>query len=84
MPRLDGKEGTLSGRNRNNVHRILSSMLTNAVYWQLIYDNPIKRVRPPKQEKHVARFYNEEETVKMLSCLENEEMKYNTIPILKY
>ncbi len=75
-PRLDGKEGTLSGRSRNNVHRILSSMLTNALYWQLISENPIKRVRPPKQEKHVAKFYNEEETVKMLSCLESEELKY--------
>jgi integrase len=75
-PRLDGKEGVLSGRARNNIHRILSSMLTNAVYWQLIPENPIKRVRPPKQEKHVARFYTEQETVKMLSCLENEEMKY--------
>ena len=76
MPRLDGKDGVLSGRARNNIHRILSSMLTNAVYWQLIPENPIKRVKPPKQEKHVARFYTEEETVKMLSCLENEEMKY--------
>jgi integrase len=75
-PRLDGKEGVLSGRARNNIHRILSSMLTNAVYWQLIPENPIKRVRPPKQERHVARFYTEQETVKMLSCLENEEMKY--------
>jgi integrase len=76
MPRLDGNEGTLSGRSRNNIHRILSSMLTNAVYWQFISENPIKRVKPPKQEKHKAKFYNEEETVKMLSCLETEEMKY--------
>lgn len=75
-PRLDGQEGVLSGRSRNNVHRILSSMLTNAVYWQLISENPVKRVRPPKQEKHKAKFYNEEETIRMLSCLENEDMKY--------
>jgi integrase len=74
--RLDGKEGKLSGRSKNNIHRIISSMLNDAMQWQLISYNPASRVQPPKQEKHKAKFYDEVQSVKMLACLEEEELKY--------
>ena len=76
--RLDGKEGKLSGRSRNNIHRILSSMLNDAMQWQLIPYNPASRVQPPKQEKHKAKFYDEVQSIKMIACIDKEELKFKT------
>lgn len=76
--RLDGREGKLSGRSKNNIHRILSSMLNDAMQWQLIPYNPVSRVQPPKQEKHKAKFYDEVQSVKMIACLDKEELKFKT------
>jgi integrase len=76
--RLDGKEGTLSGRSKNNIHRIISSMLNDAMQWQLIPYNSASRVQPPKQEKHKAKFYDEVQATNMIACLEQEELKFKT------
>ena len=42
-PRLDGKDGSISGKTRQNIHRILSSMMNDAVQWQIMPSNPARR-----------------------------------------
>lgn len=37
-------------------HRIMSAMLQNAVYWQLLSANPARRVKPPKTKKAKMEF----------------------------
>lgn len=77
--RLDGKQGTLSSRTILHHHRLISSILTEAVQWQLILDNPCKRVKAPRTEKTEARHYNEEQTETMITLLESEPIKYRTM-----
>lgn len=48
-----GKHHEYSPNTIKRVHQIISSSLNTAVYWQLIEDNPCKRVKPPKVEKQV-------------------------------
>ncbi len=77
--RLDGKEGTISGKSKLNLHRILSSMLNDAVQWQIMASNPTTKVAPPKTNKTVAESYDEEWTAKLLECLAQEEFKWQVI-----
>jgi len=53
-------------------------MLNDAMQWQLIPYNPASRVQPPKQEKHKAKFYDEVQSIKMIACIDKEELKFKT------
>ncbi len=48
--RKDGKKGGYSPSTVKKCHAVLSSILTTAVYWQVIEANPCDRVAPPKQK----------------------------------
>ncbi len=67
---------SLSSNTINHYHRLISSILTCAVQWQLIFSNPAERVKPPKIEKHEAAHYDEDSTEMVLQLLENEPIKY--------
>lgn len=60
-------------------HRLISSILSCAVQWQVIFSNPAERVKPPKVEQKEAPHYDEEMTAKVLELLENEPIKYRTM-----
>lgn len=77
--RMDGKPGGLSNRTILHHHRLLSSILTAAVQWQLILDNPARRVKPPKVEKTEAKHYDEEQTEAVLVLLKKEPLKYQVM-----
>lgn len=72
---LDEEKG-LSSRTILHHHRLISSILTSAVHWQLIFSNPTERVKPPKIEKQEAKHYDEDQTGRMLELLEQEPIKY--------
>jgi len=74
--RKDGKPGGLSPNNIRHHHRVISSILQDAVEWQVIRSNPAARVKPPKVPKKQAACYDEEQTAVMLTALENEPLKY--------
>lgn len=80
--REDGKKGGLSEKTILQHHRIISSILQDAVQWQVIPANPASRVKPPKVKKKAAAFYDEEQTAALLMALENEPMQYRVIIIL--
>lgn len=69
----------LSSRTIAHHHRLISALLTAAVQWQLIESNPAKRLKPPKVEKSHAKFYDNEDVVKMFECLENEPLQYKVM-----
>ncbi len=73
---LKGEPRGLSDRTIKHHHRVISSMLTTAVYWQFITDNVAKRVKPPKVERSRAEFYDESETERLLILLEDAPLKY--------
>lgn len=76
---MNGEPAPLSDQTIKHHHRLISSILQTAVYWQLILNNPASRVKPPKVEKAEAAHYDEETVEKMLKLLENEPLKYKTM-----
>ncbi len=71
--------GILSGQTVKHHHQVISSILTCAVQWQIIFNNPAIRVKPPKVEKTEAGHLEEEITEKLLSLLDNEPLKYKVM-----
>lgn len=80
--RLDGKLGGLSDNTILYHHRIISSIMQDAVQWQVIPSNPASRVKPPKVKKKTAGFYDEEQTATLFTAIEKEHIQYQAIVIL--
>lgn len=80
--RMDGKDGLLSGESILYCFRVLSSMLQDAVQWQIIVSNPCTRVKPPKAGHTEIELLNEEDLARMLQFLIDEPLKYRTIVML--
>lgn len=82
--RKDGKPGGYSDRIIKYQWQILSSALQQAVYWQIISENPCKRVKPPKNIKGnnekitdtKVNYYNEEQTKLLFDIIIDEPAKY--------
>ena len=62
----------LAGKTISHHHRLISSILNQAVFWQVITDNPTHRVQPPKYERKEAKYLDEEQTATLLHLLDNE------------
>ena len=69
----------LSNKTIRHHHRLISSILNQAVFWQVIPSNPAQRVRPPKVERMEAKYLDEKQTAKLLELLENESMLHKTM-----
>lgn len=66
-----GKKHAYSTTSIKRYYAVLSSCMTQAVYWQLIEDNPCRRVRPPKAErKKEVKAFTLEEAQTFLSFLD--------------
>lgn len=70
---------TLGKRTVRHHHVVISSILSTAVVWQVILDNPAKRVKPPKAPRLEAKFLDELQTTHLLECLQKEPIKYQTM-----
>lgn len=69
----------LSGKTILHHHRLISSILSTAVQWQVIFSNPCERVKPPKVEKKEPRYLDEEEASRLLDLLDYEDIQYRTM-----
>lgn len=82
--RKDGKPGGYSNRIIKYQWQILSSALQQAVYWQILPENPCKRVKVPKNinndnEKSTdikVKYYDENQTILLLDIIKTELIKY--------
>lgn len=72
------KNKTLSDKTIAGHHRVLSSMLTTAVQWQIILSNPCNRVKPPKVARKEAQVLDETQAAELIECLQHEPIKYRT------
>lgn len=83
--RKDGKPGGLGNKTILQHHAIISSILNDAVQWEVILYNPAAKVSPPKVKKADIGYYDEKETVALLTALENEppeNLKYKVAIML--
>lgn len=60
-------------------HRLISSILSTAVKWQVILSNPCARVDPPKVQPKEALYLDEYDAARLLEALESESVQHRTI-----
>lgn len=77
----DGKK-RLSDSTIAEYHRLISSILTTAVQWQVIPSNPCDRVKPPKVERKEAASLDAEQAAELIRCLQDEPLKYKAAVML--
>ena len=66
------QESCLSGNTLQHYHRFISSVLSTAVQWQVIFANPCERVAPPKRKRKEAQYLTLEQVAHLLELLQNE------------
>jgi len=72
----------LSDKTISEYHRLISSILTVAVQWQVIISNPCERVKPPRVEHKEAVSLEPEQAAELINCLQTEPIKYRTAVML--
>lgn len=74
-----GEKDTLAVSTVLHHHRLISSMLSTAVKWQLIFSNPCSRVVLPKNKRKEAVYLDEEQAAELLAALDKESMQHQVI-----
>jgi len=72
----------LSFKSIRHHHTLLSGMLSCAMQWNLLKDNPCQRVKLPsvtKAKSAPANYCDDKEVLTLLAALEDEPIKYRTI-----
>jgi len=80
--KLNSGKKPLSNKTISHHHRLISAILTTAVQWQVIFDNPAKRLKAPKVERKEAKFLDEKQTEKLLKLLQAENVQHRAMVIL--
>lgn len=76
--RVDSKK-TLDNRTVLHHHRLISSILSCAVHWQIVESNCATRIKPPKVEKSEPVHFDEDTVNIVLELLESEQIKYKAM-----
>jgi len=69
----------LSSNTIKKHHRLLSAILQRAVYWQLIPDNPARRVQPPKTKRFEAKYLDEVQCGRLLELMDDQPIQQKTM-----
>jgi len=72
-------EKLLGNKTIRHHHGLISAVLNQAVYWQVIPDNPATRVKPPKVEKTEAMYLDEKQATALIELLENANIRERTM-----
>ena len=70
---------TLSDKTIRSHHALISSILEKAVKWNVLSDNPAKRIEAPHMERKTAPYLDEIGARDLLAALENEGTQQQTI-----
>lgn len=73
---------TLSSKTVLHYHRLISSIMQTAVYWQVIVANPCDRVQPPKVEKSNIEYLDHKQAIRLLELIQNEPIQFRTAVIV--
>lgn len=71
---------TLSDKTILHYHRLISSILSHAVFQQVLFSSPCDRVKPPKvKDKKEARYLDEVQAERLMHLVELEPHPYDFI-----
>lgn len=76
-----GKSG-LSGNTQLHYYHFLQSVLSTAVEWQVIPDNPCNRVKAPKKDTPPQAVLTVEEAQRLIECLDTESVLHHAAVLL--
>ena len=71
--------GGLSPKTIKHYHTFISSVLERAVKWQVIPDNPARRVDTPKAPKVAIEHLDDKQALKFMEIIGTEPIEYRTI-----
>jgi integrase len=74
--------GEYSGKTLLHYFRLISKILTDAVRWGYIMDNPCLRVEPPKVRKKRVDYLDNKQTRQFVTALERANEPYKTATML--
>ncbi len=69
----------LSSKTVLHHHRLISSILSTAVEWGVLFANPCDRTKPPRVEKKEPKYLDEVQAATLLDLLETESTEYKTM-----
>ncbi len=69
----------LAPKTVKHYHTFITSVLERAVKWGYVYENPCKKIDPPKVDKKQIKCFSTEQAKIFLKGLENECLKYRVI-----
>ena len=72
-------EKKLNRKTIKNHHIVIHSILSTAVDWNILMNNPAERAKPQKVTKTQAKYYNDEQVADMFQCLKSEPLMYMTM-----
>lgn len=76
-----GKSG-LSGNTQLHYYHFLQSVLSTAVDWQVIPDNPCDRVKAPRKDTPPQAVLTVDEAQRLIECLDAESILHRTAVLL--
>lgn len=76
---LDAKERTLSGKTIREYHRLIHTVLDQAVKEGLVAVNVADRSTPPKVEQKDVNYFQPEQVAAIREALEEEPIKWRTL-----
>lgn len=74
-------DAVLSANSIQHYHKLISSILSTAVEWQVIFANPCDRVKPPKVPHREAQYLDDKQAAHLLELLEqlpDEQLDFRT------
>lgn len=74
-----GHSRKLSKSTVAHYHRFLSAVLSSAVEWQVIPENPCARVKPPKEERKAVQYLDEKQAAVFLDALQGQPFQYRAM-----
>ena len=78
----DKSKEALSPKTVVHHHRLISSILEAAVKWQVIYDNPARRVDAPKAGNKEAAYLDEKQALEVVEALSAAPLKWQAAVML--
>lgn len=75
----EDKKRNLSENTILYYYTIINGILNYGVKWEIIEQNINEKIDRPKPQKKEAKYYDNNDIVKLLNCLKNENLKYRVV-----